>query len=193
MWSKLDSHHLIHSSMSHQSSLTHSASMLTFIGYHSCYPCDKSRVCFIVLPMFLSRSERCVCVCVYDNMHVLNYMSSGAVHIHPWCHTRGLSMWRNSHTSLRVQSCFLWADPHRLADQLVTSEGWVPGKPDCNLYFQPLKCLFSQCGCRKFFSVKNNRGFSQLEFISILLEAALLQHRTNIKMSIEMSQATPSA
>lgn len=89
-------------------------------------------------------------VYVYGDVHVLNYMSSGAVYIHSWCHTRGLSMWRNSHTSLRVQSCVLWADPYRLADQLVTSEGRVPGKPNCNLDLEPLKCHFSRCLCRNF-------------------------------------------
>ncbi len=77
-------------------------------------------------------------VYVHHNMHVLNYLSSGTVHIHPRCHTGGLSVWRNSYSSLRVQSCFLWADPHRLADQLVTSEGRVPGKPDCDQCFQSL-------------------------------------------------------
>lgn len=65
---------------------------------------------------------------LYVNMHILNDLTSGAVHIHPWCHTGGLSMWRNSDTSVRVQSYFLWADSHRLSDQLITHEGWIPGK-----------------------------------------------------------------
>lgn len=60
----------------------------------------------------------CVTVCVS-----FNDVTSGAVHIHPRCHPRGLSLRRDGHTGVRVQSRLLRADPHRLADQHVTSEG----------------------------------------------------------------------
>lgn len=128
-WTAIISSH----SISHQPSLTHSlcqhAPLVSLLSLLSIQ--QVSFVCSTCL--ILSRSKKDLYE--YDNMHVLHSLTLGAVHIHPWCHTRGLSVWRNSHTSVWVQSCFLWADPHRLADQLVTSEGWVPGKSELTLLF----------------------------------------------------------
>lgn len=129
---KLDNHHLTHSWLHLPSAIAHSHCL--HAHFHSLSRLFVSsmrqvaRVLYRLLMFFLYPGVQAVYV--YDNMHVLNCLSSGAVHIHPRRHTRGLSMWRNSHTGVRVQSCFLWADPHRLADQLVTSEGRVPGKHD---------------------------------------------------------------
>lgn len=60
----------------------------------------------------------CLTMCVS-----FNDVTSGAVHIHPRCHPRGLSLRRDGHTGVRVQGRLLRADPHRLADQHVTPEG----------------------------------------------------------------------
>lgn len=128
----VNSHHLISlhlpSAIAHSLTLSACSSGVTAVSVTR----STSFFCFSTC-LILSRSEKELHE--YDNMHVLHSLTLGAVHIHPWCHTRGLSVWRNSHTRVWVQSCFLWADPHRLADQLVTSEGWVPGKSRLTLLF----------------------------------------------------------
>lgn len=75
-------------------------------------------VLFSILPRVEERVPVSDRVCVS-----FNDVTSGAVHIHPRCHPRGLSLRRDGHTGVRVQSRLLRADPHRLADQHVTSEG----------------------------------------------------------------------
>lgn len=90
----------------------------------TCHPTSLTKILLLLLNVNIFRILQ---IFLYVNMPVLNGSTSGAVHIHPRCHTRGLSVWRNSHTDLWVQSCFLWADSHRLSDQLITPEGWIPG------------------------------------------------------------------
>lgn len=130
-WSKpkLDSCHL--TSVIAPCPISRQCLMLTDIWHHSCCCSPSDTLCVRVI-VFQCFDRGVKGVLVHINIHVLNYTSPGAVYLHPRCHSRGVSVWRNSHPSLRVQSCFLWADPHRLADQLVTSERWVPGKPKYN-------------------------------------------------------------
>lgn len=127
---KLESHHLISSISRHPPGVS-ACSLLFGVTRCSCSPhdtlCVCVSVCLIVCRCF-NPGAKCGFVC--NNVQVLNSVSSGAVYIHPRRHSRGLSVRGNGHPRLRVQGCFLWAHPHRLADQLVTSEGRVPGKPE---------------------------------------------------------------
>lgn len=124
-WAHTNPQTLLISPHSHKSSISHHHSPSRQHALPLSVSIKEVRLpCFLVARIFIFPV---VFVYVFDNMRTLNGLTPGAVHIYPWRHTGGLSVWRNSHTSLRVQSRFLRADPHRLADQLVPPEGWIPG------------------------------------------------------------------
>lgn len=133
---KPEPHHCPHSispcasisSICHQPSLTHAVGVLTFMGMVARERLTSRQLSIFSTLLPVRRARPCLTMCVS-----FNDVTSGAVHIHPRCHTRGLSLRRDGHTGVWVQSRLLRADPHRLADQHVTSEGWVPGRP-------PLMC-----------------------------------------------------
>lgn len=80
-------------------------------------------LCLLTSAASLSKSK-----CAQISSCVWVELCTGAVYLHPRRHPGGLSVRRNSHTRVRVQSSLLRADSHRLPDQLVSPEGWVPGK-----------------------------------------------------------------
>lgn len=117
--------HLLHlpPATSHHS-LTHAVGVLTFMGAVA-----RERRASRRLSIFLHICPSEGCAAVSDRVCVsCNDVTSGAVHIHPRCHPRGLSLRRDGHSGVRVQSRLLRADPHRLADQHVAPEGRVPGR-----------------------------------------------------------------